>query len=1018
MRSFLLGIRARFIPINSRRERIYHLIRLMLYNWKRKGFFSALITVNQRARFYLTKEFSLSRNSYSYQQWIYDHEPKKEQLKEQRFASKEFSFKPLISIVTPVFNPAPEVFRDTIKSVIAQTYPNWEFCLADGASTQEGVAAILDEFSQSDPRILVQHLPENLGISGNSNAALRLASGDYIALMDHDDLIAPDMLYEVVQVINQNPGVEIIYFDEDKISADGSTRLDPFFKPSAWSPDLLLSTNYLMHSVISHSLVDEHGGFRSEVDGAQDWDLSLRITRKKRKIIHIPKVFYHWRQVPGSAAREANAKPWAFSAQARCIEDHLHALGETGARVDFPDLGRVRISWSRSNSKVSIIIPSKDNAGLLSACVNSILEKTEFDNYEILIIDTGSKDPSTLEYYSQITNDPHVSLHYYSQRFNYHKVNNFGAQLASGDLLLFLNNDTEVINPGWLDDLASWAKRPGIGVVGTKLLYPDGNIQHAGIVMGVEGHGSHIFEKLPAHHYGPFGSPDWYRDYQAVTGACMMVPRTVFTELSGFDENYEIGYGDIDFCLRAGNAGYRVVYTPFAELIHHEGGTRGFSVPPSDVLRASNLMYEQIKTGDAYFNPNLSYLYRQPTIADLREPDRREIILRILHQFGLIDTIALEFKPEPGDTLVENPVIIQGDSYSKKNLVLISHELSLTGAPLILLDLARYLIDQDFGITVISPIHGALQKQLEQTGAEVIINPHILRDAREILRYLNNCDLVIANTILSWRAVYSAKAFSKPCVWWVHESHFGLDYADKYPQVTGAFQVADVLVFPSHQSADIYASYTVGKQAEIVHNGLDTRKLIPHDDKDPIEINKGAFSILNVASYEPRKGQDILVKSLDYLPKDVAVNCYLVGRSLDWWFSQKLAFSSRRRNNLHILGELPHEEVLAYLRSADVFVLPSRDEVLPMTLLEAMYYRKPVIASHVGGIPEVITDGEEGMLVDAEDEKLLAEYISRLYSDHEYGRQLGEKGYEKLIREFSLEAFTSRWIGIISQLLK
>jgi glycosyltransferase involved in cell wall biosynthesis len=498
----------------------------------------------------------------------------------------------------------------------------------------------------------------------------------------------------------------------------------------------------------------------------------------------------------------------------------------------------------------------------------------------------------------------------------------------------------------------------------------------------------------------------------------MMVPRTVFAELGGFDENYEIGYGDIDFCLRAGEAGYRVVYTPFAELVHHEGGTRGFSVPPNDVLRASNLMYERIKTGDAYFNPNLSYLYRQPTIADPREPDRREIVLRILHEFGLIDTIALEFKPEPGNTLVENPVAIQVDSPTDKNLLLISHELSLTGAPLILLDLARYLIDQDFGITVVSPIHGALQEQLEQMGAEVIINPFILRDAREVLRYLNHCDLIIANTILSWRGVYSAKALSKPCVWWVHESQFGLDYADKYPHVAGAFQAADVQVFPSRQTADIYAAYLNGKPVEIVHNGLNTRNLFPKDAADSIDINKHTFSIVNVASYEPRKGQDILANSLDYLPKNVEVDCYLIGRSLDWWFSQQLAFKAWRRNNLHILGELPHEEVLAYLRSADVFILPSRDEVLPMTLLEAMYFRKPIIASRVGGIPEVITNGEDGMIVDAGDEQLLAEYISRLFSDREYGRQLGEKGYEKLIREFSLEAFTSRWMGIISQLLE
>ncbi len=976
-----------------------------------------LSTVSQRARFYLSKEFSLPRSGYTYQQWILDHEPDKETLLKQRTDSENFFRKPTISIITPVFNPDPAVLRDTINSVMAQTYPFWELCLADGGSTRGGVVDTLDEFAKQDQRILVKHLSENLGISGNTNAALSMASGDYLALMDHDDLLSPDMLFEVVQVINKDPDVEIIYFDEDKISADGKTRLDPFFKPSAWSPDLLLSTNYLMHSVISHSLVDEHGGFRSEVDGAQDWDLSLRITRKKRNIQHIPKVFYHWRQVPGSAAREANAKPWAFAAQARCIEDHLHELGEEDARVDFPGLGRIHVSWEPSRSKVSIIIPNKDNVILLSACIRSILEKTNFEDYEILIIDTGSKDKSTLDYYDQITQNPCVNLHRYPHRFNYHKVNNYGADLASGDLLLFLNNDTEVINPDWLEELAAWAERPGIGVVGTKLLYPDGSIQHAGIVMGVEGHGSHIFEKLPEHHYGPFGSPDWYRDYKAVTGACMMIPKTVFSDLGGFDENYEIGYGDIDICLRAGEAGYRVVYTPFAELVHHEGGTRGFSLPPNDVLRASYRMYDQIWEGDDYFNPNLSYLHRQPTIADPRDPKREDRILRIMHEFNLIDTTALEFNPIPGDTLVGDPVSIQINEPQHKKILIISHELSLTGAPLILGDLAKQLKIQGFGVAIISPIHGPLQEELEKHGIEIIINSLILRDAREVIRYLENADLVLANTILSWRAVYSAKSCVKPCIWWVHESQFGLDYIAQYPQSSGAFHAADVLVFPSQQTANIYESNLPGEQVEVIHNGLDTKELDRQESRELIEIDRESFTVVNVASYEHRKGQDILVKSLSHLPADIHLNCYLVGRRLDWLFSQQLAFKAWRRRNLHVVGEQTHQEVMSYLQAADVFVLPSRDEVLPLVLLEAMYFSKAVIAAQVGGIPEIISHGENGLIFEKEDDQTLAEYLAKLYQDRDYREELGRKGHEKVIRDLSVETFSTRWMSIISQLL-
>ena len=275
--------------------------------------------------------------------------------------------------------------------------------------------------------------------------------------------------------------------------------------------------------------------------------------------------------------------------------------------------------------------------------------------------------------------------------------------------------------------------------------------------------------------------------------------------------------------------------------MHHEGGTRGFSLPPNDVLRASYRMYDQIREGDDYFNPNLSYLHRQPTIADPRDPKREDRILRIMHEFNLIDTTALEFNPIPGDALVGDPVSIQINESQQKKILIISHELSLTGAPLILGDLAKQLKIQGFGVAIISPIHGPLQEELEKHGIEIIINSLILRDAREVIRYLENADLVLANTILSWRAVYSAKSCVKPCIWWVHESQFGLDYIAQYPQSSGAFHAADVLVFPSQQTANIYESNLPGEQVEVIHNGLDTKELDRQESRDLIEIDRESF---------------------------------------------------------------------------------------------------------------------------------------------------------------------------------
>jgi glycosyltransferase involved in cell wall biosynthesis len=428
-------------------------------------------------------------------------------------------------------------------------------------------------------------------------------------------------------------------------------------------------------------------------------------------------------------------------------------------------------------------------------------------------------------------------------------------------------------------------------------------------------------------------------------------------------------------------------------------------------------MYDEVKSGDPYFNPNLSYQYRQPTVADPREPAREERILRILHDFGLVDTTALEMNPVQGDALISNPVTVQPGMSPGKKILLISHELSLTGAPLILADLARYLKGHGFGITVLSPTEGPLEETFQEFGTEVIINPLILRDARELLRYFNSCDLVLANTILAWRAIYAAKAIAKPSIWWVHESQFGLDYSRQYPFVKGAFEAANVLAFPTEATAGLYADFSSGERVEILRSGLDTNKLDPNFPFTMDDKNGKKMTLINVASYEPRKGQDVLVKSLDLLPAGYEVDCFLIGRKLDWWYSQKLTFMANRRQNIHILGELPNDEVLAYMKSADVFVLPSRDESLPMTLLEAMYFSKAIIASRSGGIPEIIEHGENGLIFEVEDYQQLSAHIQKLFNDADFRNQIGQRGNEKLKSELTFEVQGKKWLTIINQLL-
>jgi GT2 family glycosyltransferase len=563
-----------------------------------------------------------------YQVWIANTEPDAQELARQRQQAETLTLQPLISFITPVYNPPPQVLRATLESVLAQTYGRWELCLADGGSADPQVQAILDEFARRDPRIRVERLESNLGISGNSNRALAMARGEFIALLDHDDLLAPDMLWEVVRLLNTAPDADILYFDEDHITEDGAVRHLPMLKPDSWSPELLLSTNYLMHSVLRRALVEAVGGFDPAMDGTQDWDLLLRCTEQTDRVLHIPRVLYHWRQVPGSAASGVR-KPGTFERQLRCVEAHLKRQGIAEPQASFPLPGFVRVVWPAQGAKVSIIIPTKDKVKYLRKCVDSILERTAYPDYEVLLVDSGSSQPETREYYAALRQEPRVRLLDFPPPFNYSAANNFGANQATGSLLLFLNNDIEILEPDWLEELARWAERPESGAVGAKLLYADDTIQHAGVVMGMEGIASHVFWDMPEHACGLFGCLDWYRNYMAVTGACMLMRREVFEAVGGFDENYVLVFSDVKICLDIIKQGYRNIYTPFARLRHYEGASRAASIPPHDLLRAYTELRAYVETGDPYFNPNLSYAVRRPTLMPSAQASRADRLLRL-----------------------------------------------------------------------------------------------------------------------------------------------------------------------------------------------------------------------------------------------------------------------------------------------------------------------------------------------------------------------------------------------------
>ncbi len=554
----------------------------------------------------------------SYDLWILHHEPTCVQIDEMREECSSFSYQPKISIITPVWNTDEKWLRLAIESVMNQVYQNWELCLADGGSTKPHVQRVLQEYADLDPRINVAILGENKGISGNSNEALALASGEWIGLLDHDDELAPYALYEVVKLLNSKRDAGCIYSDEDKIDGAGR-RSSPFFKPD-FAPDMFLSHNYICHfSVIRRDLIDHAGGFREGYDGSQDYDLFLRVTEllDESEIVHIPKILYHWRIIPGSAADSVEAKPYAINAAKLALTDALRRRGIRGLVTDGLFYGSYRVRYEiDGNPLVSIIIPTKDKVDLLKACVQSIIQKTNYQNYEIIIVDNLSREKEIFDYYRTLEGDARFRIIEYNHPFNFSDMNNFAASHAEGDHIIFLNNDIEIISEEWLSALLEHSQRPEVGAVGAKLLYTNNTIQHAGIIIGIVGKppvGGHAHRYLPGSHPGYFGRASHIADVSAVTAACLMMRRAVFSEVGGFDPELAVAFNDVDLCLKIRQRGYRIIYTPYALLYHHESLSRGYEDTPEKQARflaevdcIRKRWGEVLDAGDPYYNPNLT----------------------------------------------------------------------------------------------------------------------------------------------------------------------------------------------------------------------------------------------------------------------------------------------------------------------------------------------------------------------------------------------------------------------------
>ena len=547
-----------------------------------------------------------------YGPWYEAYVPDEAALEKQRH--HHFEYSPLISVAVPAYRTPEKFLAQMIDSLLAQTYGNWELCIANGSPEDGAMKKVLEEYTKKDSRIRVSELTENKGIAGNTNAALEMARGEFVGLLDHDDLLAPNALYEIVRALDEDRTLDAVYTDEDKVTTELDEHFQPHLKPD-FNLDLLRSNNYICHFfVVRRSIVQKVGGFRQEFDGAQDHDFIFRCIETAEKVGHIPEILYHWRTHKASTADNPASKMYAFDAGKRAIEAHLKRTGTEGTVSHTPDLGFFRVKYPvQGQPLVSIIIPNKDEKETLKACIDSIREKTEYPNYEIIIVENNSTTDEIFQYYKELSQDPRIRLLRWKKEFNYSAINNYGVRHANGEYLLFLNNDVTVITPGWIRELLGVCQRPEVGAAGVKLIYPDDTIQHAGCVIGLGGIAGHMFVDMPANTTGYLHKASILQDMSAVTAACMMMKRTAFEEAGGFTEKLSVAFNDVDLCLKVRKNHKLIVYDPYVQLYHMESKTRGAEDNKEKVRRfQEEIEYMRcqwidiLKKGDPYYNKNLS----------------------------------------------------------------------------------------------------------------------------------------------------------------------------------------------------------------------------------------------------------------------------------------------------------------------------------------------------------------------------------------------------------------------------
>ena len=913
---------------------------------------------------------------------------------------------PKLSVVMPVYNPPLHYFNLAVDSVFRQVYDGWELCIADDASSKEQVRATLEQISRKDARVRVVFRKENGNISRATNSAAALATGDFLVFLDNDDELTPDALGEIVLYIADHPDTDFVYSDDDKIDGEGR-RFAPQFKPD-WSPELLLSYMYFSHVIaVRRELFDQLGGMRVGFEGSQDYDFTLRATEQARHVGHVPLVLYHWRVLPGSTAASGDAKPESIDAGRRALQEAVKRVALRGT-VHQPQwakdgkLGVFDLEFPDEGPSVSIVIPTKNRVSMLRACLES-LKQTTYKNYRVVIIDNESDDPATLAFLDSRPHEVFRILNV-SGLFNFAEINNKAVNRIDDEFVLFLNNDTEVLEPRWLSRMMGYARIPGVGAVGARLLFADGRIQHAGIVHGYyHGMAGPAFKLTPAWDHGYLSYVKVTRNYSAVTAACLLTSRDVFLSVGGFDaERFGVAYNDVDYCYRLVDAGYRCVYVPGAELLHHEGTSRGFLDKPSEEA-AFHRKYAGRR--DPYYSEHLSLEHER---------------------FALSPRRVVEGKVRP------------------IRMFMTAFNLNLEGAPYSQFEMTVRL--RDTGVIdpiVYSPQEGPLREFYETNDIEVRVDPHPLLGVftgadyeaavTRFARYIEEtgAEVVYGNTLQTFYAIAAAKSAGIPSVWNPRESEPWQTYFDNFGPTIAAralecFAFPYRVIFVADATRDVYAPLNSRHNFTVIHNGLDINRLQQAANawsREQARLQLGIKDqeqvVILLGTVCHRKGQQDLPNALALVQREhyPRLRYFVVGdRPSD--YSRELSELAARlpdgiRDRLKIVPEC--KDTALYYKAADIFLCTSRIESYPRVTLEAMAYGLPIITTPVYGIKEQVRENVNALFYAPGDFKSLADHIVLLCEDHELRRRLALNSQHVLHTLTSYEEMTRKYGAIFRE---